>query len=344
VTSLRRLSYFTLGIAFAHLVFGAIVRISGSGMGCGDHWPKCYGQWFPPMNQPTIVIEWTHRLLAAVLITTVLALAVAALAQRRTDGVSGRGGPLRTALAAVAIVFTTAVFGAITVWLGNAPLATVGHWLLAATLLATLAATVVRTGGLGGARALAEHGTPRAFRGAAAAVVLALLAILMGGLTAKIPGANAACTGFPLCSGTLVPKLPAQHVQMTHRVIAFLLFFHLLGLMIGFAKRGEAPVVVRASRIAFGLVFLQLLIAAAMVELRLPAELRSLHQATGVGIWLAVVVMALLARRTSGAGKVGTRHSALVGDELEGPSAEQRVPSPAVHPTMAVIVARGADA
>ena len=32
-----------LVIGFAQVVFGAIVRITGSGLGCGDHWPDCFG-------------------------------------------------------------------------------------------------------------------------------------------------------------------------------------------------------------------------------------------------------------------------------------------------------------
>ena len=48
----RRLAYVALVVAFGHIVFGAIVRISGSGMGCGENWPKCYGRWFPPLTRP----------------------------------------------------------------------------------------------------------------------------------------------------------------------------------------------------------------------------------------------------------------------------------------------------
>jgi heme A synthase len=83
---------------------------------------------------------------------------------------------------------------------------------------------------------------------------------------------------------------------MTHRILAFLLFFHVLGLMIAFARRHEAPVVVRAARIAFGFVLLQILVAGAMIGMHMPPELRSLHQAVGVGIWLSLFTLAYLAR------------------------------------------------
>ena len=294
MTTLRRLSYVTLGVALTHLVFGAIVRISGSGMGCGDNWPKCYGHWFPPFDQPTLIIEWTHRLLAALLITAVVALAVTAFAKRRLPSVGGRGGMLRAAMLAAAVVVVTALFGAVTVWLGNVWYATLVHWLLAATLLAALAAAVVRGGGLGGTSVLKQSGSRRAARGAMAAAGLALVVLLFGGMTAKFPGASGACPGFPLCGAEL--SLPAQHVQMTHRILAFLLFFHVLSLLIAFTRRREAPIVVRTVRIAFGFVMLQILVAGAMIGMQMPPELRSLHQAVGVGIWLSLFTLAYLAR------------------------------------------------
>jgi heme A synthase len=294
VNSLRRLSYITLGIALTHLVFGAIVRISGSGMGCGDNWPKCYGHWFPPFDQPTLIIEWSHRLLAALLITAVVALAATAFTKRALPAVGGRRGVLRASLLAAVTVVVTALFGAVTVWLGNVWWATLVHWLLAATLLAALAAAVVRAGGLGGVRVLGEKGSVRAARGAMAAAGLALIVLLFGGMTAKFPGASGACPSFPLCGSPL--SLAPQHVQMTHRILAFLLFFHVLGLVIAFARRNEAPIVVRAARIAFGFVLLQILVAGAMIGMHMPPELRSLHQAVGVGIWLSIFTLAYLAR------------------------------------------------
>ncbi|HEX8715655.1 MAG TPA: COX15/CtaA family protein [Gemmatimonadaceae bacterium] len=299
MTALKRLSYLTLALALTHVVFGAIVRISGSGLGCGENWPRCYGHWFPPLDHPTIVIEWSHRLLAALLTTAIVVLAAVAFAKRTEPGVGGRGGVSRATGLAVVIVIITAIFGAITVKLGNAWYATLGHWFLAATLLATLVCTAIRAGGLGGAAAQSQRGSARAMRGSTAGAGIALVTVLMGGMTATYPGASVACLGFPLCSGQLLPALPTQHIQWTHRLLAFLLFFHVLGLLVGFTRRHEAPVVLRAVRVAFGLILLQIGIAAVMVELHLPAAWRSLHQANGVLVWLALVSLAYLARVVS---------------------------------------------
>ena len=295
--ALRRLAFTALVLAYAQIVFGAIVRISGSGMGCGDNWPRCFGAWLPQLQNPTVAIEFTHRVFAAVVCVAVALLVLVAFVKRAQPGVSGRGGVLRAALASAGLIVLQALLGMVTVRVGNAPWATAAHLLNSALVLAALATTVMRAGGLGGSLALGASPSPnKAARGSAAAAAIALVTVLFGGLTAKIPGANSACAGFPLCSGSLLPKLPAQHVQFTHRVLAFLLFLHVLGLMIAFARRGEAPAVIRMVRVGFALICLQLVIAAAMVELHLPPVMRSLHEADGIAIWLVLFSLAWLAR------------------------------------------------
>jgi heme A synthase len=246
-----------------------------------------------------LVIEWTHRLIAALLLVALAALAAAAFAQRGTPGVGGRGGVLRASLLGLVMWPAQALLGAITVWLGNVWYATVGHWLLAATLLAALAAAVMRAGGLGGGSAVRERGSERAARGTLAGAAIALITILFGGLTATYPGANMSCLGFPLCRGGPGPGLTGQHIQITHRVLALLLVLHVFGLLIGVTRRREASVVVRGLWIAAGLLVAQVVVAATMVEFQLPPAVRSLHQAVGVLIWLTLFSVAYLARLAS---------------------------------------------
>ena len=300
--AVRRAAAVALFVAFVHVVFGAIVRISGSGMGCKDRWPRCAdprtGQeyWFPPLDHATLVIEWTHRLLASVLIVAVGVLVT--LAWRRRASVGGAGGALRSALLSLGLVLFAAGFGAVTVFTVNPPWATVVHKLIAASLLAALAATAVRAGGLGAASALPGSGTPKAARGAFVAAALAILVVTMGAFTAKIPDAAIACAGFPLCGDRSLGGGP-QHVQLTHRVLAYLLVLHLIGLPFAFRKRGEAVTVRRLAAIAAGLGLLQVAWAAWMVLGGFPAQVRSLHQATGIAIWLATFTMAYVARRAA---------------------------------------------
>ena len=204
-------------------------------------------------------------------------------------------GVWNAARLALGLWFAPALFGAVTVFTGNPPWATVVHKLLAASLLAVLTVTAIRSGALGGTTIRACSGTRRAENGARSAAIGALLVILLGGLTAKLPNAAIACAGFPLCGdGSLGGS--AQHVQLTHRILAYLLVLQLLALPWVFRKRGEAAPVVRAALIGAGLAVLQIVWAAWMVTGGFPGVVRSLHQATGILIWVTACSTTYLAR------------------------------------------------
>ncbi len=326
MSALRRYSYIAFFVACTHLVFGAIVRISGSGMGCGDHWPQCYGRWFPPLDRPDLIIEVSHRYLASILLLALIGVLVAAWLRRDEPGVGGRGGVLRSAALAVTLGVSAALLGAVTVKLGNVPFATLAHWTVAMSLVAAVVATVIRAGGLGGAVARENGVSGKTRRATFAAAGLALIAVVMGGLTAKYPGASVACPSFPLCGTNPDVQGAAVHVQLTHRIIALLLILHLFGLLMALRKRRES-LMLRVATIAFALGVLQLLVAGAMIGMHLPPVLRSLHEATGVSMWIATFALAYLAR-ISGDGE-GVR--------------ETLHPRPMMTHGVAVNVARGAE-
>jgi heme a synthase len=333
---LRRLGYVAFGVACLHLVFGAIVRISGSGMGCGDHWPRCYGRWFPPFDRPDLIIEVTHRYLASFLLVAIAALVVAAWRRRAVPAAAGPGGVLRAVALALTLGVSAALLGAITVKLGNAPFATLGHWTVAMALVAAVVSAVVRADGFGGAAARLGGASARARRSSAVAAAMALLTVVMGGLTAKYPGAAVACRSFPLCGANPDVVAGAVHVQLTHRVLAVLLVLHLVGLVLAFRKRGEPVIVRRAALVAMSIGVFQLLLAGAMIGMRLPPVLRSLHQATGVAVWIATFALAYLARRAS-------REQIAPTAEPVAPSSGRGPASATMGHSVAVIVARGAE-
>jgi heme a synthase len=299
VKSLARLSVASVALTYLHLVFGGIVRITGSGMGCGDHWPRCLGSWIPPFDHPTIMIEWTHRLLALLVILAIGALAFAARARRTEPGVGGPGGIERPARIAFVLVVIVALLGMITVKLGNTTFATLAHWTVAMTLLAVLIAAAVRAGAFGGNAARSGGGTTRAVRSLGAGAAMAFVVVVMGGLVAKYPGGAVACPGFPLCGTTPADVAPsAAHVQLTHRILAYLLAVHVLAVTMAISRRaGESRPAARAAKVAAGLVILQIAVAAAMVLSVLPPGLRSAHQAVGIGVWMVMFMAAYLARR-----------------------------------------------
>ncbi len=295
--SLRRLSMGALVLAFTQIVFGAIVRITGSGMGCGDHWPKCNGAWFPPHNRMDLIIEITHRYIALALSLVIAGLVVAAFLRRREAGVSGPGGVLRPAAISAALVVAAALLGAVTVKMALDPFIIAAHLTIAMSLLASLAVSVARAGGLGASADL-TGATPKTFRAARVAVGLTIVTLVMGALTANVPDAAASCGGFPWCRTVTAGGTPLV-IQIVHRVIAFVLFGHLWGIWAAVGKRKEPRAIIMAARVAFFAATLQVLIAAAMIEMHFPPVLRSLHQAAGTFVWLAVVVLAIIAARAA---------------------------------------------
>ena len=319
MTLLRRLAWVSLVLGFGHVVFGAIVRITGSGMGCGDHWPRCHGYWFPPLTRPDLIVEVSHRYFAATLTASVIALVVMAWRRRDQAGVSGYGGVVRPAGLAAGLVLAAALFGAFTVWLElENKLVIVTHLALAMGLLASLVVVVLRAGGpprlpIYGAAPdspspfhRAPHpanaanrewrASPGSARDTAIAAALIFAAVVMGGLTAHIPGANVVCGGFPLCSGGILPTHSSQWVQFIHRIIAFAAFFQVGWMGVVLTRRGELRLA-RGARLVLTLIFAQLIVAATMIAYQLPPLWRSLHEAVGTLVWIVTFALAYTAHR-----------------------------------------------
>src|SRR5437868_15306265 len=147
--NVRRAAYVALLIGFAQVVFGAIVRITGSGLGCGNHWPDCYGAFTPTSSAPSNLVEISHRYGAAALSIAIIVLGLVALRQRNVDRVSGRGGALRPVILALVLVIVAALFGAVTVKMELNPIVVVTHLAIAMSLLGALVVVVVRAGGFG---------------------------------------------------------------------------------------------------------------------------------------------------------------------------------------------------
>jgi heme A synthase len=295
MTLTRRLTYLALVLAYAQIVFGAIVRITDSGMGCGDHWPKCNGLWFPPLDNTELLIEITHRWIALGLLATILGLIGVAYVHRQQPGIGGRAGVLRMAAIAALLWIAPAILGGITVWLELPPLVVVAHSTLALALLGVLGITALRAGGFGAKRIQPRTVALRSARNALAAAVLAFVVVIMGGFTANVPGAAPACQGFPLCNGRVITEGTAQTIHWVHRGLAFLLTFHVIGMALASRKRGEPTA--RAAAVLLGVIVVQIVIAAILVSTHLPPVLQSLHQAVGTLVWLTAVLVADLSAK-----------------------------------------------
>ena len=92
------------------VLWGAYVRASGSGAGCGSHWPLCNGEVVPVAPRIGTIIEFTHRLMSGVALVAVAALW---LWSRRSFSRDNRARKM--ALASVAFLITEALLGAVLV-------------------------------------------------------------------------------------------------------------------------------------------------------------------------------------------------------------------------------------
>src|SRR5579871_3906524 len=78
VAAHRRFARFAWGVLsynVAVILWGALVRATGSGAGCGGHWPLCNGDLLPASPQAATVIEFTHRVMSGVALVTAVILA-----------------------------------------------------------------------------------------------------------------------------------------------------------------------------------------------------------------------------------------------------------------------------
>jgi cytochrome c oxidase assembly protein subunit 15 len=282
-----RLAWTAATSTYFLIVLGAIVRITGSGLGCGEHWPLCNGRLLPPLDLPTL-IEYAHRLVAALVTVLVAVLAVTAWWLRRVPGnaaLVGLNGPVtaattgpasrpsRAPYVALSLLILQVALGAVTVKLRLPPWTVILHLGTAMLLLATLLV------------AAAGDGVARPTPAGLLALLLGFVTVLFGALTANL-GAASACLGFPLCNGQLTPAGNAlQHIHWTHRLLAYMLVVYSVWWAVRTRPRGAWAVV--------AVVLLQLGVGAAMVLFALPRPLQAAHVAVGAGVWAVIVWVVL---------------------------------------------------
>ncbi len=261
-------------------------------MGCGDNWPRCNGEWFPPLDLPTF-IEIFHRWVAA--LVSVLIVATVWIAWRRH-----RDTPLlwRPAVLALALLVLQVAFGAITVKLELPAWIVIVHLVNAMLLLAAVTVTALRS--TGGGPPL-ERGLRHGYHGLVVATAgLSLVTLLVGAQVANLDAAFL-CLGFPLCHGTVMPppnSLGALH--WIHRILAYLLIA--MAIAVWWKVRGYpgAPgrQISKAAGTALGFVTLQIAIAATMVLQLFPDEWRVAHVLGGSLVWLGMIVLTYVSART----------------------------------------------
>jgi cytochrome c oxidase assembly protein subunit 15 len=111
--ALRRFAWGVLVYFIAVILWGTLVRATGSGAGCGNHWPLCNGTVLQHSAHVDTMIEFTHRITSGLSIYAVVGLLVWAF-------LGTMRGHLARAAAVAAVSFTLieAILGALLVKLG----------------------------------------------------------------------------------------------------------------------------------------------------------------------------------------------------------------------------------
>src|SRR5664280_294413 len=107
---LARFAWFVVFYNVIVILWGALVRASGSGAGCGNHWPLCNGQVIPVSPGFHTIIEFTHRQMTVGATLLVIALLVWTL-RATVKGQASRG----FAIASMLLLLNEALLGALLV-------------------------------------------------------------------------------------------------------------------------------------------------------------------------------------------------------------------------------------
>jgi len=266
----------------ATILWGAYVRATGSGAGCGNHWPLCNGE--VALVAPSLhkFIEYTHRAMTGLDTPMILLLMVWAFRA------FPRGHAVRTAaiLSGVFLV-TEALLGALLVLTGHVaqsadPYFSSMHFVNTLTLLACL--TLTAWWGMG-------KPVPRPRGKAAWMAAISLGAVMVLGITGVI--AALGDTLFPASSlaagmaqdfdpaSSLLLHLRALHPLIAASVAAWLTFYAVGRLR--FAKAEALRVTV--------LVWIQLLAGLVNFLLRAPVWMQMVHLLIADLLWISLVLL-----------------------------------------------------
>ncbi|HUZ47659.1 MAG TPA: COX15/CtaA family protein [Terriglobia bacterium] len=295
-----RFAWLVLAYNLAVILWGAIVRATGSGAGCGEHWPLCEGQVIPHAHAIATLIEFAHRASSGVDIVLVAVLVF--MVFRRF----GRGHAVRRYAAAVAFfTVTEGLVGAALVLTGdvgkNVSWGRVGilslHLVNTFLLLATLALTAWA--------ATEQEPSQAAGKSARAGKPSIRLSVLFGAgiagmLAIAISGTIAALADTLFPAPSLVEGMrwdfasttsPIVHLRIIHPIIAVTLGGFLMGLAV-YAL--STPVSAAAKRWAgwlLGLVVLQFCFGVVNILLLSPLWMQVLHLLTADLVWITLVLL-----------------------------------------------------
>ncbi|MGB7549158.1 MAG: COX15/CtaA family protein [Terracidiphilus sp.] len=291
--ALRRFAWGVLAYSIAVILWGTLVRATGAGAGCGDHWPLCNGTVLQHSPRVDTMIEFTHRITSGLSAFAVLGLLIWTFAGTVR-------GHLARAFSVAAFVFIVieAALGAFLVKLGltaqsQSPLRPPYLALHLTNTLLLLAALTLTAHMLsrkkGYLRGSVRFVTPL---GAVTAVVVVLIVGVTGSLAAlgdtlfPATSLSAALTqDFSSTSGWLV------RWRWTHPTIAFVSSIFLVWLLVRAAQRSAHWDNRGLSALVLLLLAAQYALGVMDVVLLAPVWLQVAHLLGADVLWAALVVL-----------------------------------------------------
>ncbi|HET9226386.1 MAG TPA: COX15/CtaA family protein [Thermoanaerobaculia bacterium] len=270
---LARYSWFVLAYNIAVILWGAAVRATGSGAGCGSHWPLCNGEVLPREPRIETIIELTHRVTSGLAGVLVIVLVVMAFRARP------KGHPARRASVLSLIFMITE--GAVGAGLVLFELVADNQSMARALFMGT---HLVNTFFLLAVLTLTAHyasgGAPFRWRGP---WLLGLGALTVAGVS----GAVAALGDTILASGQDLS--PTAHLLIRLRILHPFLSVA-AGLFVGFLAAREMPH--RMARWTAALVVVQIVAGVVNVFLLAPVWMQIVHLLLADMLWIAAILLA----------------------------------------------------
>jgi heme A synthase len=305
----RFVNYVWLVLAFTMLVilWGAVVRATGSGAGCGAHWPLCNGEVIPQSPAVATFIEFFHRLTSGVALALIVVMFIAS---RRVfpKGHPARGG----ALASLVLIVVESLIGMLIVVLELTAQNT------SAARAAVIAVHQVNTLFLLGAITLtgwwASGGQALNLRGHTSGrngTVALLIGGVAGLLAISATGAITALgdTLFPATSlqaGFERDLSPTAHfleqLRIVHPIVAGLTGIYIVAVAWLIHRRTHDPLVKWLAATLSGLFLAQCALGAMNVVLLAPVWMQLAHLLMADAVWICFV---LLGASTLGAQPAG---------------------------------------
>lgn len=275
----QRLCLVTTALVFVLIVIGGTVRATDSGLGCPD-WPRCHGSFIPRWEKHTL-IEYSHRLTASIVgVLTFAAVIWAWKSYRHVRSV------FLPALALFVLLLFQGALGGLTVKRELPPGVVTVHLGTAMVLFAVM--ITMTAGALAQGRPLPRPRTAPNLAGLALVAAALALGVMLVGAYVSTSHYSLACSGWPLCNGSVVPNISAQSVQLVffHRLMALLLGLTLAGLAVAAWKdRAVSPLTAGLALGALGIYLVQALVGAANIWTQVADLAQISHLAVGTLLW-----------------------------------------------------------